>query len=237
MKYCLGFAFSLDRSKVLVIRKKRPAWQAGRLNGIGGKLEAGETALLAMQRECQEETGLNIPDWEYFATIESPHFEVTCFRAFTDDIYGAVSLTDEKVTVEEVNLQRFFLEGNPSVAPLMAHALRPDSGTITIPGPEHPAASVLDNLVVMSCELRAPDAHGDGQVLLDRVRRRGTTDAWVVRKEGRALNVHAQWEWEGRAADDEVRLRTRFPDERTAMNAWTRHCVLSQESGEPASLS
>jgi 8-oxo-dGTP diphosphatase len=234
MKYCLGFAFSLDRSKVLVIRKKRPAWQAGRLNGIGGKLESGETALVAMQRECQEETGLRISHWEYFATIESPHFEVTCFRAFTDDIFGAVSLTDEEVTVEDVDLQRFFLEGNPSVAPLIAHALRPDSGTITIPGPAHPTVAALGDLVVMSYELQTPDIHGDGQVLLDRVRRREAPDAWVVRKNGRALDVHARWQWEGRMPDEEIRLLTRFPNENAAVNAWARHCSTSTESDESA---
>jgi 8-oxo-dGTP diphosphatase len=41
--YACGFLFSLDRTRVLLIRKRRPAWQAGRLNGVGGKIEPGET--------------------------------------------------------------------------------------------------------------------------------------------------------------------------------------------------
>jgi hypothetical protein len=55
-RYVLGFVFSEDSSRVLLVWKNRPAWQAGKLNGIGGKIEAGETPLQAMQREFREET-------------------------------------------------------------------------------------------------------------------------------------------------------------------------------------
>ena len=230
MNYCLGFAFSLDLKKVLTIRKKRPAWQAGRLNGIGGKQEPGETALQAMKRECLEETGVHIENWEYFATIEGPDFTVTCFRAFTDDIFLATSLTDEEVTTEDVDLQLFFREGNPSVAPLIAHALRPDSGTITVPMNPLPALD-LRSLKVMSYELQAPDVHGDNQVLLDRVRRRGAPDAFVIRREGRALTSTGEWAWEGRQPNDNFLASTRFPTEAAALEVWSRLVVLA--SSEP----
>ena len=42
MEYTLGFVFDRDLQHVLLIQKQRPAWQAGKFNGIGGKLEAGE---------------------------------------------------------------------------------------------------------------------------------------------------------------------------------------------------
>jgi 8-oxo-dGTP diphosphatase len=61
--YSCGFLFAHDRSKVLLIRKNRPAWQAGKLNGLGGKLEPGETPLDAMRREFWEEAGTRIEDW------------------------------------------------------------------------------------------------------------------------------------------------------------------------------
>ena len=35
--YACGFLFSQDRTRVVLIRKRRPAWQAGKLNGVGGK--------------------------------------------------------------------------------------------------------------------------------------------------------------------------------------------------------
>ena len=34
--YACGFLFSDDRRHVVLIRKRRPAWQAGKLNGVGG---------------------------------------------------------------------------------------------------------------------------------------------------------------------------------------------------------
>ena len=37
-EYVCGLLFSVDRTRVLLIRKRRPAWQAGRLNGVGGKV-------------------------------------------------------------------------------------------------------------------------------------------------------------------------------------------------------
>lgn len=44
--------------KILAIRKNRPAWQAGRLNLPGGKVEPGENPFQAARRELEEETGL-----------------------------------------------------------------------------------------------------------------------------------------------------------------------------------
>src|SRR5690349_13991679 len=39
--YALGFLFD-GTGRVVLIRKRRPAWQAGLLNGVGGKVEPGE---------------------------------------------------------------------------------------------------------------------------------------------------------------------------------------------------
>lgn len=57
VEYVLGFMFNLAESKVLLVWKNRPAWQAGKLNGVGGKIEEGETPIQAMNREFAEETG------------------------------------------------------------------------------------------------------------------------------------------------------------------------------------
>jgi len=57
----LGFVFSPQHQYVLLIRKSRPAWQRGRYNGVGGKIKLGESPVDAMVRECEEETGLQIP--------------------------------------------------------------------------------------------------------------------------------------------------------------------------------
>ncbi len=55
-RYVVGFVFSKDLSRVLLVLKNRPAWQNGKFNGIGGKIEADETAFEAMNREFVEET-------------------------------------------------------------------------------------------------------------------------------------------------------------------------------------
>ena len=80
--YVLGFCFSSDHSKVVLIEKNRPDWQAGRLNGIGGHVEEGETPFEAMRREFREEA--NYPDeldWECYGRLFGDDFEVWLFHA------------------------------------------------------------------------------------------------------------------------------------------------------------
>lgn len=89
-QYVCAFAFSDDWEYVLLIRKARPEWQKGRLNGIGGKVEAGETPIQAMHREWEEETGQDprINKWVNFACLsgwnESGPFGVWFFRTEID---------------------------------------------------------------------------------------------------------------------------------------------------------
>jgi 8-oxo-dGTP pyrophosphatase MutT (NUDIX family) len=62
--YSCAFAFAQERpEQVLLIRKAKPEWQRGRLNGIGGKCEDKkdgfmESPLETTVREFYEETGL-----------------------------------------------------------------------------------------------------------------------------------------------------------------------------------
>ena len=67
-KYVLGIVTALDpqgQVKILLIRKVKPEWQNGRWNGIGGKIEEGETPHFAMDREWREETQCACPAvWE-----------------------------------------------------------------------------------------------------------------------------------------------------------------------------
>lgn len=71
-KYVVGFMFNPDLNRVAVIRKSKPEWQRGKLNGPGGKIEGGESAALAMVREFQEETGYvtTQTEWAHFADME-----------------------------------------------------------------------------------------------------------------------------------------------------------------------
>ena len=49
----LGFIFDATLEQVLLVHKNRPTWQAGRINGVGGKVEDGETPEVALIRELQ----------------------------------------------------------------------------------------------------------------------------------------------------------------------------------------
>lgn len=79
----VGFAFSEDLRTVLLIRKQRPASQAGKLNGVGGKVEACESFIDAMVREFREEAGLDTgpSDWTHFASLEAPRWRIAFFKA------------------------------------------------------------------------------------------------------------------------------------------------------------
>lgn len=95
--YVVGLAFSDDKSHVVTIRKLRPNWQAGMLNGIGGKIESGETPHEAMVREFKEETGCytDSKEWRYFALIEGKQWRVYFFT--TTVPWHSISTQEEEV--------------------------------------------------------------------------------------------------------------------------------------------
>ena len=98
--YVVGFL--RERDRVLLIEKKRPDWQVGRLNGIGGKIEGNESPVYAMRREFEEETGLKVWDWCKSAIMCGPDWIVHVFYAY-GPIYQAKSITDEKILVVYAN--------------------------------------------------------------------------------------------------------------------------------------
>src|SRR6185369_17007315 len=95
-KYVLGFLFTTDRQSVWLIRKTKPEWQKGKLNGIGGKLEDGELPLNAMRREFKEEGGIDIQDWKQFCNLTDDRtYEVICYYSFSDK--EPITMTDEEI--------------------------------------------------------------------------------------------------------------------------------------------
>ncbi|MDB6017710.1 MAG: hypothetical protein JWR19_2199 [Pedosphaera sp.] len=81
-QYCLGFLFDPHAQHVVLIEKLKPAWMAGKWNGVGGKLERGESPLQAMQREFKEEAGLDIPGWRPFCDLTGDWGVCYCFHDF-----------------------------------------------------------------------------------------------------------------------------------------------------------
>lgn len=89
----LGFYFqqavpTAKDVRVWLIKKSKPVWQRGLFNGIGGKIEPGETPYQAIRREFEEEAGLTVKDirseWLLTAVIEhrTGDWKVCVFRAF-----------------------------------------------------------------------------------------------------------------------------------------------------------
>lgn len=66
-----GLAFNADASQILLVQKTHPEWQKGRLNGIGGHVNEGETEIAAMVREFHEECGIRtaVHQWDSLFTL------------------------------------------------------------------------------------------------------------------------------------------------------------------------
>ena len=103
IEYVVGFLFNTQRNLVVLIRKQRPDWMAGKWNGLGGKIEAGETPAAAMRREFLEEAGLEINSWEQYAVLTGEGFRVFFFRAFSPQAFEVRSRTDEMVLMFSVD--------------------------------------------------------------------------------------------------------------------------------------
>jgi len=120
--YVVGFLFSEDLQKVVLIRKTKPEWQAGMLNGVGGKIEEMESPVEAMVREFEEEAGKRIEAalWNNFCTMTGgfnggESFNVECFYAVSN-LSDVESKTEEQVGVmplDEVHLNA--MEGQHSL--------------------------------------------------------------------------------------------------------------------------
>lgn len=99
--YVIGFLFD-GQGYVALIRKNRPAWQRGRLNGIGGHIEQGETPEHAMTREFLEEAGCDNLNWRKFGLVHGKDYELHLFTA-KDGAAKIRSMTDEQILWYPVN--------------------------------------------------------------------------------------------------------------------------------------
>jgi len=112
--YVLGFLFN-DKKQVWLIRKTKPEWQKGKLNGIGGKVEMGEDCVAAMIREFKEETGLTITNWDKFCTLsDGLKYQIICYVANSNEIPQTttdevVGLYDSKNLPDDVLFNSYWL--------------------------------------------------------------------------------------------------------------------------------
>jgi len=112
--FVLGFLFSPSLEKVVLLRKNRPPWEKGYLNGISGHVEQDESPLHALNRESSKQIDYN-GRWTYFGRIENKILGgiIDCFYSvFPDEDVKVQSKTDEEaMIVITESIIEFGLEG------------------------------------------------------------------------------------------------------------------------------
>lgn len=109
-EYVVGFMFDDSMSNVALIRKQKPEWQAGLLNGIGGKIEEAELPAHAMSREFSEEAGFYVPaaDWKNFCSMGGTNNDGQTFHVEFFYCIGKpqklISMEAKKIEVWQVDL-------------------------------------------------------------------------------------------------------------------------------------
>jgi 8-oxo-dGTP diphosphatase len=145
-EYVLALLFTEDRRGVVLMHKTRPAWQAGRVNALGGKLVAGESALDAARREVREEAGVDVAAWEEFLVWDDPVYRMHAVRAFDDRARDARTAEDQAVFLADAsalppnvidNLRWLVpLALDRDVAtPVRVHSAAPEGSGLTEPPP------------------------------------------------------------------------------------------------------
>jgi 8-oxo-dGTP diphosphatase len=136
-RYVLGFMLDPRRQRVSLIRKNKPAWQAGKLNGIGGSIEKGETPAEAMAREFLEETGVPTSSiqWEPIGWMQGRDFMVHLFRTLDDRVSEIRSTTPEQVVLKELDSLSLALlekEGVAGLGTILGRAQDPQRCSLTL---------------------------------------------------------------------------------------------------------
>jgi 8-oxo-dGTP diphosphatase len=102
----LGFIYTPDFQKVLLITKHSPERHRGKLNGLGGKSEPGESGEECISREVSEEAGLNIPvqSWKKIGNLIWEEWQVEIYATvFSGSENNVQSLTEDEVAWYEVD--------------------------------------------------------------------------------------------------------------------------------------
>lgn len=104
-----NLCFIVQDGRVLLIRKKR-GFGAGKINGPGGKLDPGETALDSAIREVREEIGVTPHDLEERGVL---HFQFTDGYSLHCVVFVARAFTGTLIETDEATPLWFALDDIP----------------------------------------------------------------------------------------------------------------------------
>jgi 8-oxo-dGTP diphosphatase len=108
--YVLGFICDKNKEKFLLLRKNRPKYQEGFLNGIGGKVENNESYIECMIRETKEEILYKnkgfityADNWEHITIFSFETGSVVCYVLYSDCDFTLFSEgEDQLVEIHEI---------------------------------------------------------------------------------------------------------------------------------------
>lgn len=153
--------FNTELSRVALIKKKRPAWLAGKWTAIGGHIEETDAdSWAAAIREAREECGLDITleggtvQARMIASINRGVSLCTLFAVTHTEIETAKTLTDEQIAVFSSNLvinNGFFVEeGSYDLLWMMAMSMR----AFKDPKGKHQQYTIITRSVVADVPLK-----------------------------------------------------------------------------------
>lgn len=108
----LTLVFLRRDDEVLLAMKKR-GFGEGRWNGVGGKLEPGETKVQAMLRETEEEIGVRLTRYEKVAQIAFDELYQGARTTMNVTVYTSDAWQGEPTESDEMRPQWFALDEVP----------------------------------------------------------------------------------------------------------------------------
>jgi 8-oxo-dGTP diphosphatase len=102
IEYVLGFCMEEKTGEVLLMERRKKDWQENKVNGVGGRIEVGESPDQAMIREFTEETGVDSSNfsWRRFCHLSDERgWIVHCFVG-VGDISNASDITNEGILLK-----------------------------------------------------------------------------------------------------------------------------------------
>ncbi len=116
-RFTLGIIFSSDGQNIYLMRKDHPAFQAGKLSGVGGKLEPGESWQDCMAREGMEEAGYE-GQWQRLGTMAG---DTPCWGLYHCEVFYSFMAENavEPHTCEREAIERHTVTELPALATQM----------------------------------------------------------------------------------------------------------------------